>query len=391
MRAIIIGGGIGGLSAAIGLRKVGIDCTVFERAPEPREVGAGISMWPNAMRALEWLGAAAGVRARGMHASEAQIRSWRGRVNTQVNVEPGRTGLGGEFMMIHRADLLDALLEQLPRDAVRWGRELVSVEESGAGSALKFADGSMESAELVVGADGLRSVVRAFVHGAERPRYSGQTCWRGVAEFDHPAYRRGGLWEIWGPGARFGITSLPAGQVYWWAAADAPEGGGGAHENHQRELLRIFGAWAEPVPAVIRATEPPRIFRSDLLDRPPRRGWSRGGVTLLGDAAHPMTPNLGQGGCTAIEDAVVLSRCVQAKPGDVAAALAMYERARFGRTSKLVRQSRLLGWFGQRGGKTMCAVRDAVFRTMAPLTMDSMFLGFGRYDAGEVGLPGQAR
>lgn len=391
MRAIIIGGGIGGLSAAIGLRKVGMDCTVFERAPEAREVGAGISMWPNAMRALEWLGAAAGVRARGMHASEAQIRSWRGRVNTHLNVEPDHTRLGGEFLMIHRADLLDALLEQLPREAVRWGCELVSVEESGAGSRLKFVDGPMESADLVVGADGLRSVVRAFVHGAERTRYSGQTCWRGVAAFDHPGYRRGGLWEIWGPGARFGITSLPAGHVYWWAAADAPEGSGSAHDDHPRELLRIFGAWAEPVPEVIRATDPPRIFRNDLLDRPPRRGWSRGGVTLLGDAAHPMTPNLGQGGCTAIEDAVVLARCVQAARGDVAGALAMYERARYSRTARLVRQSRLLGWFGQRRGEAMCAARDAVFRAMAPLTMDSMFLEFGRYDAGGVGLPGQAR
>ncbi len=406
MRVLIIGGGIGGLAAAAALRKLNIPHHVFERAPRATEIGAGISMWPNAMKALAWLGLADAVRRRGLIATDAHIRSMNGRSITRADMLAIRDKLGAEFLMIHRAELLDALLEGVDPAAISWGKSLARVEQDDHAVTAHFDGGASERADLLIGADGLKSIVRAQAVDNTPPRPAGQTAYRGLVKFDHPAFPRGSVWEVWGPRARVGITCLPDSHIYWWATHDSLRMTSEANPDHRRDLLQVFtsaSGWCEPIEAMLRATDPAHILKHDLFDRAPRRGWSNRRIVLLGDAAHPMTPNLGQGGCTAIEDGIVLARCIQAlhaapetqpnangaslDAANIARALSRYERARFARTASLVRQSRFLGWWGQRPAAWQCRVRDAIFSVISPLTFERSMMQFGAYDAGQVSLP----
>jgi 2-polyprenyl-6-methoxyphenol hydroxylase-like FAD-dependent oxidoreductase len=361
MRAIIVGGGIGGAACAIALRRAGIEPTVFERAPEPREVGAGISLWSNALRALRAIGADGPVVARGEAMRVAEIRTWRGRVLKRQ--EAAR--FGGDtpvIVMIHRAELLAALLGQLPAGTVRFGSECAGVEDTAdVATARIVRDGGQSrfSADVLVGADGIRSVVRAGLKGPEPVRYSGYTCWRGVAEIGHDLVEAGYVAETWGHGSRFGITRIGGGRVYWWAAANAPEGGADAGPGEP--VTRLFAGWSRPVPQLIAATPAAAIIRNDIVDRPPIRGWGRGRITLLGDAAHPTTPNLGQGGCMAIEDGVVLARKL-AGCEDPVAALRSYEASRYARTAMITNASWRIGAVGHWECPAACWARNTVTR-----------------------------
>jgi 2-polyprenyl-6-methoxyphenol hydroxylase-like FAD-dependent oxidoreductase len=220
---------------------------------------------------------------------------------------------------------------------------------------VRFAGRREERGDLLVGADGLNSVVRARLFGDEKPLYAGYTAWRGIAG---DGFMRDG-WgsESWGRGERFGMVSLGRGRLYWFATRNAPEGENEDAAGRKAELLRHFGRWHEPIPALIRATEGAEILRNDVYDREPLKSWGVGRVTLLGDAAHPMTPNLGQGACQAIEDAVVLAGCVR-EASD--AALRLYEKRRKGRTATIVRRSRLVGRIGQLENPLLCGLRDAL-------------------------------
>lgn len=359
MRAIIIGGGIGGLTAAIALRRAGIDPEVYERAPGPREIGAGISLWANALAALKHVGALGPVLARGEVMRRAEIRTHRGRVLKSSDASGLDTGAGvPAILMIHRAELLGALLDQLPPGVVRFGHECRSVgqDQFGVRTLLRNSRGDTHiQADLLIGADGIHSAVRAGLFGPQRPRYSGYTCWRGVAAVPESLVPPGYLAEVWGRGQRFGITRIGQGRVYWWASVNAPEGG--TDTDARAELARTFGNWATPVPAIIDATLADAIIRNDIVDRPPSRIWGVGRVTLLGDAAHPTTPNLGMGGCMAIEDGAVLAEHLQ-RPGPTGAALRAYERARYDRTAMITRTSCRFGASGQWTSPIACWARN---------------------------------
>jgi 2-polyprenyl-6-methoxyphenol hydroxylase-like FAD-dependent oxidoreductase len=192
--------------------------------------------------------------------------------------------------------------------------------------------------------------------------YSGYVAWRAAVPFtlesDH-------WWESWGRGARFGAGGLLGERVYWYATANAPDGTPDAPGGRKAELLHRFQGWHHPIRALLERTEESAILRNDLHDHDPLRRWSAGRVTLLGDAAHPTTPNLGQGACMAIEDAVVLARCLK-ETGDLAAALAAYEARRKPRTSAITLRSRRLGRIAQWEHPAACALRDGLLRRLPP-------------------------
>ena len=188
----------------------------------------------------------------------------------------------------------------------------------------RFDDGRETRGDLLVGADGLRSVVRSALFGPERPRYGGYTAWRAVTRFDHARVTPG---ETWGRGRRFGQWGMTGARIYWYATESVPEGEGDPPEGRKQGLLKLFRGWHEPVEDLIEATDESAILRNDVYDRPALRRWSVGRVTLLGDAAHPMTPDMGQGACQAIEDAVVLADCLT-RWSEVAEALRAYESLR---------------------------------------------------------------
>lgn len=341
-RILIIGGGIGGLATAIALRNVGYEVAVFERVAQPREVGAGLSLWANAVKALKQLGLGEMLKAISIPEVQGSIRTWNGTVLTTTSTQELEKALGEPNLIFHRAELHAALLQALPADVVQLGKACTGFQQDANGVTAHFADGDQVRGAALIGADGLHSVVRAQLHGAQPPTYAGYTAWRAVIPFPLERLLPG---ETWGAGARFGQVPMSGNRVYWFAAQTAPEG---AHspDGEKAELLRICRGWHAPIEALIEATPEAAILRNDIYDRPPLSRWGEQRVTLLGDAAHPMTPNLGQGACQALEDAVVLARCLR-NQADVVAALRAYEVQRIPRTSYIVQQSRRVGVIGQ--------------------------------------------
>ncbi|MDQ4128840.1 MAG: FAD-dependent monooxygenase, partial [Actinomycetota bacterium] len=289
--------------------------------------------------------------------------SWRGEVLYEVPAGALKERYGVS-VGLHRADLQAALLSALPDGAVRLGVLCEGFRQDTFGVTALFADGREEHGDLLVGADGLASAVRVQLFGAERPVYAGYTAWRGVVGAGDALLRDGPGFESWGRGARFGLLNMGRGYFYWFATANVSEGEEHA-VGHKEEVLRRFGCWCEPIPTVIRTTEEPAILRHDVYDREPVTRWGEGRVTLLGDAAHPMTPNLGQGACQAIEDAVVLARCLK-EEDSVTAALRLYEARRVDRTAFVVRRARLVGRIGQLENPLLCKLRDALTKATPP-------------------------
>jgi 2-polyprenyl-6-methoxyphenol hydroxylase-like FAD-dependent oxidoreductase len=381
MRVIVIGSGIAGLSAALGLRKVGIEVTVYERAPELREVGAGISLWANAIRALDYLGAGQAVRAVALGLDQSEFRAEEGRrlqARFSGKSMEAKVGVSPFIAMTHRADLVGSLAGLLPAGVARYGFECVAVQQKGDRVTVRFANGHADEADALVGADGIRSTVRVILFGPQEPRYAGYTCWRGICPRPgvlEPGY----IGEWWGRGRRFGITTLPGDRVYWFATHNAPAGRHSADELSV--VADLFRGWADPVPELIATTAADRLLHNDIVDRPPARPWSVGRVGLIGDAAHPTTPNFGQGGCLAIEDGVVLARALAASP-DPARGLEAFAAQRHGRTAAITNESWRFGKVGQWQGPLSCWLRDRVFGFLLPVFGARSFPKYASFDVG---------
>ena len=366
MKAIIIGSGIAGLSAAIALRKAGLQVVLYERAPVLTEVGAGISLWANALRALDTIGAGTAVRERLQPLRVSEFRGDEGRTiaaSFPASTLEAALGYQPVLGMIHRAELVDALASCLPAGTAHYGFDVTAVRDTGAHVEVTFANGHRDVADLVIGADGIHSKIRALLGDASPPRYAGYTCVRGITAMPS-GMQPGYLAEWWGRGSRVGITTLRDRRVYWWATINASP-------NQRIDGLRgwlseRFRGWADPVPELMATTPDGAFLQNDIVDRPPTRNWYRGRCLLIGDAAHPTTPNLGQGGCLAIEDAACLWQLfAQAMPLDEI--LPAFVTRRYARTTVINRDSSRLGRIGQWSGRTACWWRDAITRRILPV------------------------
>jgi 2-polyprenyl-6-methoxyphenol hydroxylase-like FAD-dependent oxidoreductase len=369
-KAIVAGAGIGGLSSAIALRRAGFEVVVLERSPGLGVVGAGLLLAANAQKALGRLGLAQQVASLGTPASAFEIRSWRGRALTGNPAGELEKKVGTPSVAVHRADLQGLLIREAGEGTLRLGAEVEDFRQDEGGVTVSLSGGGEERADLLVGADGLRSRVRASLLGPSRPRYAGYTAWRAVVEPEEELLPWGTGFESWGRGARFGCAHIGGGRIYWFATANAPEGkrdgSPGSPGGPKATLLRRFGTWHSPIGHLIEATDEDAILRTDIYDREPLgERWGRGKVTLLGDAAHPMTPDLGQGAAQAAEDAVVLARCLQ-ESGPTADALRRYERLRSARAAMVVRRSRRLGRIAQLENPLLCLLRDRALTMIPP-------------------------
>jgi 2-polyprenyl-6-methoxyphenol hydroxylase-like FAD-dependent oxidoreductase len=354
VHAVVVGAGIGGLAAAIALEQAGIESIVVERTPKIQEAGFGLVISANAVTALRSLGLRDGVAARGTRVRRAEIRNPQGDLLTLIDYE----ALGWETYGILRSDLQQAMLEVRPANCLRLGRTCIGATEDGR----VLLEGSESLVgDIVVGADGIRSTVRRSLFGEEKLRYGGHRAWRAGTRFDDELVRDRFV-EVWGVGGGFGFGPAGPARVYWYCfetvAENAP-----APERPRDEFLRRYRAWLNPIPALIESTDPDAIEPTFTYDRGPRRTWGRGRLTLLGDAAHPMKPNIGQGAAQALEDAVVLGSCM-ARSADPEEALRSYERRRVRRANAVVRASRQAGRAAEVRSPIGARVRDAVMKAL---------------------------
>jgi 2-polyprenyl-6-methoxyphenol hydroxylase-like FAD-dependent oxidoreductase len=329
MRVVIIGGGIGGLAGAVALRRIGLEALVIERAPSIREVGAGLSLWSNAVNALRELGLDTEVIAAASPFERDLVQTPEGRLIARTELGEVSRVAGVPCICIHRGVLQKILLDALPPHSVRTGARCVSFD----GSTAILENGERIQADALVGADGISSVIREGLHGAEPPRYAGYTAWRGICEDNGLLPERSAL-LVMGSGSQFGAVPCGPGRVYWFMTKNAPRG----TAQSKAEVAALCRDWASPVPEIVAGTPEDAILQNDIIDRPPLQWWGREAVTLLGDAAHPTTPNLGQGACQALEDAVVLADCL-GRTRPIEQALREYEGRRLPRTTEVVRNS----------------------------------------------------
>jgi 2-polyprenyl-6-methoxyphenol hydroxylase-like FAD-dependent oxidoreductase len=370
-RALIVGGGIGGLSAAISLLKVGFDVDVFEQSPTLREAGAGVGLWSNAMGSLDQLGAGATIRRNCLRVRVFAVANEKGRNLSSTNLDD----LGADFVssscfVVLRPMLLAALAECVPQKSIHTDCRVVRLEADKNCVRLHLEDGRVEEGDLLVGADGLHSVVRPLVVGHDDIRYSGQTCFRGVAPYR--LAQRDVVREVQGAGQRGSVCPVDAENVYWWVALNAPAGQMVAQGRRKSFLLDRFKGWPSGLDEAIAATPDKLILQNDLVDRPPALNYAKGNVVLVGDAAHPTTPNLGQGANMAIDDAIVLGRCLRDTP-TISMALEKYQRERLPRTRQVVQRSWSFGRMCLWESKIAVTLRELIVRTTPRFVIKRVF------------------
>ncbi|CAL9342737.1 Aurachin C monooxygenase_isomerase [Streptomyces sp. enrichment culture] len=342
--AVVVGGGIGGLAAAAGLRRIGWDVTVVERASVLDDAGAGISLAANGLRALDGLGVGRAVRDASRGQYTGGTRTPRGGWLARMDGSALEKAVGTPIMGIARSTLHRLLRESLPAETLMTGRQARSVEQIGPGTVRVDCGDRLLDADLVVAADGIGSTVRARLFPAHPgPVYSGSTVLRAITE--QPVGLRTDFELTWGRGAEFGHIAFRDGRAEWHAVLTLPAGTRFA--DPLAALRATFRSWHDPIPALLDATRPAAVLHHDVAElRTPLPSFTAGRIVLLGDAAHAMTPHLGQGACQALEDAITLAAALAGEP-TVEAALTRYDAERRPRSQAVARAARQAGRMGQ--------------------------------------------
>ncbi len=350
----IIGGGIGGVAAAVALQRMGIQATIYERSNEIREVGAGMMLWPNATRVLKELGLLETVAACSGPNEHFLVRARGGSILMDISL--GRFDVPA--LCTRRTDLLRALLSALPAGRIRLGNAFDSYRQEGEKVTVQMAGGANGEHDLLIGADGIHSRVRSQLFGIHKPIYRGYMVWRGLTRLTG-AMPSGSNSETWGLGKRFGILSTGGDRFTWYATANIDVDHKDSPDGRRQELLRMFAGWHEPVERLIQATDEGGILKNGAYDLEPLKRWGSGRVMLLGDAAHPCTPNLGLGGCMALEDALTLAKAFR-KEATVELALRRYQSLRRERTRHVQKRSLMMGHIGQWENRFIAGGRQMV-------------------------------
>ncbi|WP_158550080.1 FAD-dependent monooxygenase [Runella aurantiaca] len=377
MKIAIIGGGIAGLTTAIALRQIGINVSIYEANQELRPAGAGIALAANAVKAFELLGLRDKILAHGNPFELFSILNKQGKIITESNhfAAVEKYKVIGSFS-IHRSDLQKTLLEAIEDIPLYLGHQFLTLTQNNEGVTLVFRNGHTATFDYVLAADGIHSAVRQQLVPDTKIRYAGYTCWRGVTDTAPSGLNPKQATETWASEGRFGIVPLQGGRIYWFACVNAPTGDEPRFRNFSKtDLLRHFGQLHAPVAQIIGLTPEKRILHNDIIDLKPLRQLAYGKVLLIGDAAHAMTPNMGQGACQGIEDAVVLQRLIRQYPTDLSEVFQKFEAVRLPRTTTIVNRSFTLGKIAQASQPGLIALRNALFRLM-PASMNNRQLDF---------------
>jgi 2-polyprenyl-6-methoxyphenol hydroxylase-like FAD-dependent oxidoreductase len=366
-RALIIGAGPGGLTAAIALRRVGIDAAVFERRSELGDAPGGLAVQSNAMSALQRLGVAERVAGVGTALRTTEICNSAGKVLLQLPVGDVTDARGAPTVAVSRGGLQLAMSGALEEGVLRLGAHCTEVEQDDEGVIAHFAGGRTERGTLLIGADGGRSVVRGHVYGASdaQRRYSGVTAWRSVVEMEGDILPPATIRFYYGRGRQFTLAALGRNRAFWGMVNTEPAGGKDPPEGIRRLLCNHLCDFPEVTRQVVEATPEAAVIRTDVYDRDPEGTWVKGRVALLGDAAHLTTPFVGEGASITIEDAVALARELALTDGlrdqrMLGVALDAYQRMRAPRCGNVVLASRRIGKVYLSGNPVLTRVRDTV-------------------------------
>jgi 6-hydroxynicotinate 3-monooxygenase len=350
----IVGAGIGGLTAAATLRRVGIEVQVYEQASRFARIGAGIQQAPNAIKVLRELGLESHLRSLAFQPERAFNREWEnGNITNEFRIgSHTEERFGAPYLLMHRGDLRTAIASTVPNDIINLNRKLVGLEQTKSGVALIFQDGGRAEADAVIGADGVHSAVREILLGPERPRFTGRVAYRTT----YPAARLGGLrlddnCKWWGPDRHIVVyyVNPRREEIYFVTSTPEPdfEVESWSARGDLKMLREAYAGFHPDVRAVLAAC--PEVHKWALVERDPLPRWGEGRAVLLGDACHPMTPYMAQGAAVAIEDAAILSRCLAGVESDgIERALHRYELSRKERTSRIQLTSRQNTWMRER-------------------------------------------
>jgi 2-polyprenyl-6-methoxyphenol hydroxylase-like FAD-dependent oxidoreductase len=355
----IIGGGIAGLCTALALQKIGINAEIFEAAPRFEPVGAGLALAANAIKGFQRLGMAQEVIAEGNCLDGFHIFDAQGRLINRTDSRAMSEKYGLDNFVIHRANLHQVLLRHLPATVLHPNKKATHVHLSVSGATVHFLDGDHRTFDHVLVADGINSSIRQQLVPSATPRYAGYTCWRAI--IDNPGFESIYASETWGKAGRVGWTPLKNNKIYWFACINAPQNSPAMKAMRVEDLERHFKDYHFPIPDLFSHTKPEQLLWHDLFDVAPIDQFAFQNLLLLGDAGHATTPNMGQGACQAVEDAVVFADEL-AKDFDFNLAAKRFETRRRPRTHWITSQSRFLGEVAQTQNPLFIGARNFALR-----------------------------
>ncbi|MDH2591664.1 FAD-dependent urate hydroxylase HpxO [Acinetobacter nosocomialis] len=342
MNVVIIGAGMGGLTTGIALKKFGHQVRIFEQTEKILPVGAAISLWSNGVKCLNYLGLTEKIAKLGGQMDDlAYVDGLTGDVMTQFSLRPLIEEVGQRPYPVARADLQNMLMDEFGRDQIYLGKKMVSLEDKADYVEVHFADGSSTQADLLIGADGTHSMTRAYVLGQQvQRRYAGYVNWNGLVEISEdlaPAQQ----WTTYvGEGKRASLMPVADGRFYFFLDVPLPAGLENNQDEYKKLLKLYFADWCQPVQQLIERLDPQKTNRVEIHDIEPFSQFYKGRVVILGDAAHSTTPDIGQGGCQAMEDAIYLARSLQINTLGLEDALRRYQNKRNERANELVLRAR---------------------------------------------------
>lgn len=342
MKIIIIGAGMGGLTAGIALKRFGHQVTIYEQVAEILPVGAAISLWSNGVKCLNYLGLGEKIANIGGQMDDlAYIDGLTNQTLTQFSLAPLVQEVGQRPYPVSRAELQNLLMDEFGRTDIRLGMRMQTLSDDGQHVTATFADGSTDTADVLIGADGTHSLTRAYVLGqtVER-RYAGYVNWNGLVEINEDLAPAKQWTTFVGQGKRVSLMPIANNRFYFFFDVPLPVGLPNVREQYKETLKDYFQGWCSPVQTLIDRLNPQTTNRVEIHDIEPFMHFYRGRVVILGDAAHSTTPDIGQGGCQAMEDAIYLARSLQINTLGVEDALRRYQEKRNARTKELVLRAR---------------------------------------------------
>lgn len=365
-RFAVVGAGIGGLTLAIALQRKGLLVNIFENAPSLKPIGAGLALAANAVKGFSEIGIAGDVLEAGAVLRKVRLKEDTGRILAETDSEK----LSEKYktvnnFTIHRADLHEVLLRQLSDNSLHLDKGCVDFIQTPDSIRLIFQDGSSYEADYVIACDGVHSVFRKKLLPGSHPRYAGYTCWRAVIDNVPTSVDMEETSETWGRGSRFGIAPLSRRRLYWFACLNAKENDPIKRDYRLRELLDHFGTFHSPIPEILQNTRDEQLIWNDIIDIKPIKQFAFGRIVLMGDAAHATTPNMGQGACLAIEDAVILAHTIS-DSHSVEEAFGLFEQKRLKRTTSIVNNSWQLGRIAQWENRLLILLRNTLLRLTPP-------------------------